>query len=105
MIYKIYAIKDNKVGTFSPPFFSFNTTAATRMFGISCRDKTVQLSHYPEDFDLFTLGEFDDCTGKFTTIDPQFVIGAVALQTLQKQEGVEAHVTSHSQPVQSSRKG
>lgn len=61
---KIYAIRDNKVGTFAPPCLFENDATAIRAFGdLVSRDKDSLMYVHPEDFSLWSLGHFDTETG------------------------------------------
>jgi len=62
-IMKILAIKDKKIG-FDVPFTMPNEGAAIRSFGEACKNKESNLAKYPEDFELFSIGEFDTATGE-----------------------------------------
>ena len=64
---KIYAIRDNKVGTFAPPCLFENDASAIRAFGdLVSRDKDSLMHLHPEDFSIWCLGEFDVDTGRIT---------------------------------------
>jgi len=78
MRYKILCIRDRAIDAFGQPFFSASTGGAIRSFAdeINRTDPNNQLNRHPEDFDLYSLGEFDDSTGRFDTSDPsQIAIG------------------------------
>ena len=61
---KIYAIRDNKVGTFAPPCLFENDATAIRAFGdLVIKDKESLMHQHPEDFCLWVLGSFDRETG------------------------------------------
>lgn len=62
----LYSIKDAKSGNFANPFSSYNDQVAVRDFKILCKDKNPNnlVGAYPEDFDLFRVGSFDDKTGE-----------------------------------------
>lgn len=59
----VFAVYDNKIGTYAQPFFSQTISAAKRSFVDAASDPSTLLSKHPEDFSLFHLGEFDDSTG------------------------------------------
>lgn len=59
----IYSIKDVKVG-FMSPFVQPNDLCALRGFKDAINDsKPNQVNRYPEDMELWKLGEMDDITG------------------------------------------
>lgn len=80
MIKKVYSIFDKKVGCYAPPFSVSHEAQAVRDLQTAVRSGGSQLSEYPEDFDLYYVGDFDDCQGRFTSENPVFVTNASALQ-------------------------
>lgn len=86
----LYSIKDNKVGTFSKPFSAINNAEATRMLHTACNDPQVQLSMYPEDFDLYNVGTFQENIGTLKMASesgPEFVVSAISLKKLEVKNG------------------
>jgi len=80
---KMFAIRDNKVSAYGRPFCEQNEILASRALSVAVKDTATQLSHFPEDFDLYLLGEFDDISGVLTPeTPPKFVVGAVSLKKL-----------------------
>lgn len=62
---QIYAIKDVKCG-FSQPFVMVNDNVALRGFIGSVQSPTPNLANsFPEDKQLWKLGELDDQTGEY----------------------------------------
>lgn len=60
---KVYSIKDTK-GAFSEPFVSINDATASRDVRTLVNvQKGSQYALYPEDFELWYIGEFDEVTG------------------------------------------
>jgi len=79
---KIYTVRDSKAGFYGPPFYLRTHGEAERTFQQLANDPKTNVFTYPEDYDLYHLGEFDDQTGKANIIDtPQHIIKAVALKT------------------------
>lgn len=77
MVKKIYAIRDSKAECFHNPFYQSTHGEAERAFRTAVADEKTTLNQYPEDFDLYYLGEYDDNTGKMMALDtPQHVIKA-----------------------------
>lgn len=75
---KAYSIRDSKGEVFHTPFFKKTHGEAERDFTAAVRDDKSQLSQFPDDFDLYYLGEYDDQKGIFKTLDtPQHMIKAV----------------------------
>jgi len=73
--YKVFAIRDRALDCFGQPFFAPSVGAALRSFSdeINRQDPNNALARHPEDYDLFTLGEYDDQTGEFDTCRPSQV--------------------------------
>lgn len=87
---RLYSIKDNKVGVFQKPFTAINNAEATRMLHTACNDDKLQLSVYPEDFDLYFIGTMNDQTGVLQAASgngPEFVVSAVSLKKLEVKNG------------------
>lgn len=73
-IKKVLSVYDEKVGAFSQPFCSVNHQTALRDFQRAVEDRNLDLFHFPNDYSLFELGEFDDISGLITpTIPPLFL--------------------------------
>jgi len=80
MLLKIYSIRDSKGEIFHPPFYQKSHGEAERSFRELTRDEKSFIAKYPDDYDLYYLGEYDDQKGTFNSLDtPQHVIKAVQL--------------------------
>lgn len=78
-IRKMFSIRDTKVGTYNAPGYKLTAGEAERDFRTIVNDpKSGPLHDYPEDFDLFEIGEFDDQTGKIKTLDTPHHIAKAA---------------------------
>jgi len=83
MILKIFSIRDAKSSLFHAPFYKISHGEAERDFRTASNDEKSTLNKYPEDFDLYYLGEYDDNTGKFQSLDtPQHVMKAVQAKVI-----------------------
>ena len=60
---KLYAIRDLKADGFQQVWQAANDEVAIRQFKIICDDKTTLYGMCPNDFDLYSLGEYNDKTG------------------------------------------
>lgn len=70
----VLAIRDLKADAYMTPFFAHNVGAAVRDFGDQVKDqKSGVLNRHPEDFELVSLGSYDDQTGLFETGVPKQV--------------------------------
>lgn len=80
MTQKIYSVRDAKTEFFSPPFLAHTHGEAERNFKQACNDEQSKITKFPEDYDLYYLGDYDDNTGKMAPIDtPQHIVKAVQL--------------------------
>lgn len=80
MILKVFTIRDQKAEIFNTPFFQKTHGEAERNFRTLVNDSKSTISQFPEDFDLYFLGEYDDNLGTFKSLDtPQHVIKAIQL--------------------------
>lgn len=77
MILKAFSIRDQKAEIFHPPFYHKTHGEAERSFRTAVMDEKTQLNKYPEDFVLYSVGEYDDNTGVFKSKDtPEPVLRA-----------------------------
>ncbi len=60
MVTKMYCIYDRKTEIHHPPHFCHNIAHALRHFRDIFSDTQSQLHRYPEDFQIFEVGAFDD---------------------------------------------
>lgn len=61
---QVFVIRDAKVGFYGPPMVLRSTGEAIRVFTDACRDPKSQISKYPEDFSLHSIGEYDEIKGQ-----------------------------------------
>lgn len=81
MIHKVYSIRDTKSGVYWQPLHQKTHGEAERTFKSLVEDEKTLIHKYPEDFELYYLGEFNDETGKVDFLDtPQHVVAAVQLK-------------------------
>lgn len=77
MLLKAFSIRDLKVGAYSPPFFQTTIGEAERTFHKLANSKDSTVGQYPEDYELFQVGEYDDQSALLTALAaPQHVIAA-----------------------------
>lgn len=78
---KVFAIRDSKAEIFNLPFFNKTPGEAERNFKSLVNDGKSTVSQYPDDFDLYYLGEYDDQSGVVKSLDtPQHIVKAVQLK-------------------------
>lgn len=86
MILKVFTIRDAKGGFYNTPFYCHTHGEAERSFKmtISNDDPKNMVKQFPEDFDLYYIGEYDNVAGTYQCLEtPQHVVKAV--QVLQQQ--------------------
>lgn len=71
MMLHIYAVLDRKAQAFGRPFTIQNDAMAIRAFAAAQSDPGSEISKYPEDFTLYSLGAFDDQTGEIIPNHPK----------------------------------
>lgn len=75
---KMFSIRDAKGEIFNQPFFAKTHGEAERNFHRLTTDPQSTVSQYPEDFDLYYLGIYNDQTGVTKSLDtPQHVQKAI----------------------------
>lgn len=78
MLMKAYTIRDSKAETYGLPFFQATHGMAERSFRELVNDPQSKVNKFPEDFDLYYIGEYDDQTGKFEALEtPEHQLKAV----------------------------
>lgn len=66
MILKMFAVYDMKVGAYMPPFTMRSRGEAVRSFMDAVADKSGQFIKHPEDYALWSIGDFNDQSGEVT---------------------------------------
>jgi len=90
---KIFCLKDNKTSLWGRPFLERTSIDAIRGFRYVVNNTEAQCAKYPEDFDLYEVGEYPEDAheiGQFWA-SPQFVINGynVKEQPNISKEGIE----------------
>lgn len=76
---KMYSIHDSKGEVYNQPFFMLTHGEAERSFRTLANDPKSSINDYPEDYDLYYLGDFDETTGQLAPLNsPQHVLKATA---------------------------
>lgn len=83
MVLKMYCIYDRKSAIHQPPQFCHNTGHALRMYRDIFSDPKSQLHRYPEDFQIFEIGGFDDATANVMQITPHLICSGTDLVDVQ----------------------
>lgn len=61
---KLYGIKDIKIGI-CEVMIGINDGAMVRNFAMAVKDKNTMIGKFPEDFELWKLGDITEKTGEF----------------------------------------
>ena len=62
------------------PFTEVSNGVALRNFMTAMEDEQSMIKKYPEDFSLWTVGEFHESTGELVPINPECIGKAVDLK-------------------------
>lgn len=74
----IYSVRDAKSEIFNVPYYGNTHAEAERSFRTAVNDPQTSLNKFPEDFDLWYLGEYDTSTGQITALKtPQHMLKAI----------------------------
>lgn len=73
-ILKMYSIYDRKSKIHHPPNYCHNTAHAMRVFTSIFSQVEQVFNAYPEDFQIFEIGEWNDETGMVTSLDKAHLI-------------------------------
>lgn len=77
---KAFTVRDQKAGTYNPPFFKKTHGEAIRDFHTVCNDPQSLINKFPEDFDLYQVGEYDQSLGILIPFDtPQHIEKAISM--------------------------
>lgn len=77
MKYVLFCIRDAK-GAYGVPFCKVSRGEAEREFTRIARDSQSVISQFPQDFDLYEVGEYSQDTGKLTAYDsPRHMLKAI----------------------------
>lgn len=76
MMAEIYSIKDTKVG-YAQPFILHNDQEAKRAFKGLIREEESNLHKWPQDYELWNIGQWDDELGVITTTGPKFLLSGM----------------------------
>lgn len=78
---KMYSIRDAKAEAFNPPFYKKTHGEAERDFTELTKSPDSMVHKYPEDYDLYYCGTYDDQTGLVESLTtPQHITKAVNVQ-------------------------
>lgn len=75
MMVRIYAVYDKKAEAYLAPFTFPHDGQALRAFSDTVNDESTQFYRHADDFDLYSLGTFDQESGEFQN-EKHFLAGA-----------------------------
>jgi len=73
MIQNLYSVRDLIAELYSMPFMAATDTAATRMIHTAVMKGDGAIAQFPEHFNLFKIGSFNDSTGELAGQVPDLV--------------------------------
>jgi len=77
---RIYSIRDAKAELYNQPFFQKTHGEAERNFTQLVNDQKSMVSQFPDDFDLYFVGTYDDQKGVLKSLDtPQHIMKAISV--------------------------
>jgi len=93
---KMFVIFDTKAKFYNKPFLLQNDSIALRAFTDLANDPSTDVCKHPEDFQLFSIGEFDDETAGIKSTNPIIIARAheikkstsIEILTEQQKEGI-----------------
>lgn len=74
MIFSVCAVRDRAVNGYGQPIFVPHLGAAVRSFQDECNRSESALHAHPEDYDLYSIGTFDDSNAKLEACEPVMLI-------------------------------
>lgn len=77
--YKMYSVHDSKAEIFHPPFFKHSHGEAERELTTLVNDNKSTISQYPEDYNLYFVGEYNDQSGVITALATPHHVAKAAL--------------------------
>jgi len=91
---KIFAIRDMKAECFiGLPWFNLTHAEAERNFLELAKDEKSMVSKYPDDFDLYHLGEYDKTTGNIIPLQtPNHMVKAAFIKSRNHAENRTAKI-------------
>lgn len=66
----MFTVYDSAAGGFLEPFFAPSVEFAIREFRQAVNTEGHQFNRFPEDYTLFSIGEFDQKSGKVSSSEP-----------------------------------
>ena len=87
MIMRLYSVFDIKPKIYYPPNACHNVGDALRFYNNMFQREGSNFNRYPEDYQVFELGAFDDSTGMIEMLqNPTMIIRADELPVFDKED-------------------
>jgi len=80
MMLKMFCMYDRKSETYQPPLYCHNVGHALRVFGNLFAEPGQMMYRYPDDFQIFEIGRFDDLTAEVVATKPHLVCTGTELR-------------------------
>lgn len=89
MIHNLYSVLDKKASAYLPVFLARTDQEAMRMMKMTLLRGPSPFSDFPEDYHLYTLGEFDDEHGTLASTSKPLPIASISelLESVQRDHG------------------
>lgn len=75
MILQVFTIFDSKIESYMKPFYAHTKGEAIRMFSDGLKESDSMIAKHPEDYTLFHIGEYDDTSAQFTSLNTPHSLG------------------------------
>lgn len=73
MTSKVCVIRDRAMDAYGQPIFTPTVGTAVRAFHDEINRKESAMNGHPDDYDLYTIGEYDERTGAITSEPPRMI--------------------------------
>lgn len=77
----LYSVRDIKMQKYGMPFVALNDDIAKRTLASTIKAGGTTISEFPEDFQLYKLGSYDDDTGELET-NNEFLANATEFKAM-----------------------
>lgn len=96
---KCYAVLDAKISDFHLAIFDIKDEGAIRQFADAVNDKQTKWNRHPEDYSLWSVGEFDTEKGIIQGSIPQNLVNATAIVSLNKSNKMDFGEVENKEPA------
>ncbi len=86
MKHKMFVIYDSKANAYLQPWFLTTQPMAQRAFSDCVNDEDHNFGRHPEDYTLFTIGEFDDANAKIEWKSPTSMGNGIQYKTTKTED-------------------